>query len=153
MRHKLSVITGANIEIGQPISHRIDAMLSGTQASIAIKLFGDDLNRMFAIGNQIKEAVSDVEGIADLNVEQQIERPELKIVPKREMLAKYGISLPQFSEFVTVNMAGEVVSQVYEQGKTFNLVVRAAESDRGTMERVKELMIDDAQGRKIPLLT
>ena len=126
-------------------------MLSGTQASIAIKLFGDDLNRMFAIGNQIKEAVSDVEGIADLNVEQQIERPELKIVPKREMLAKYGISLPQFSEFVTVNMAGEVVSQVYEQGKTFNLVVRAAESDRGTMERVKELMIDDAQGRKIPL--
>lgn len=151
MRHKLSVITGANIEIGQPISHRIDAMLSGTQASIAIKLFGDDLNRMFAIGNQIKEAVGDVEGIADLNVEQQIERPELKIVPKREMLAKYGISLPQFSEFVTVNMAGEVVSQVYEQGKTFNLVVRAAESDRGTMERVKELMIDDAQGRKIPL--
>ena len=126
-------------------------VLSGTQASIAIKLFGDDLNRMFAIGNQIKEAVSDVEGIADLNVEQQIERPELKIVPKREMLAKYGISLPQFSEFVTVNMAGEVVSQVYEQGKTFNLVVRAAESDRGTMERVKELMIDDAQGRKIPL--
>ena len=151
VRHKLSVITGANIEIGQPISHRIDAMLSGTQASIAIKLFGDDLNRMFAIGNQIKEAVSDVEGIADLNVEQQIERPELKIVPKREMLAKYGISLPQFSEFVTVNMAGEVVSQVYEQGKTFNLVVRAAESDRGTMERIKELMIDDAQGRKIPL--
>ena len=151
VRHKLSVITGANIEIGQPISHRIDAMLSGTQASIAIKLFGDDLNRMFAIGNQIKEAVNDVEGIADLNVEQQIERPELKIVPKREMLAKYGISLPQFSEFVTVNMAGEVVSQVYEQGKTFNLVVRAAESDRGTMERVKELMIDDAQGRKIPL--
>jgi Cu/Ag efflux pump CusA len=141
----------ATVVIGQPISHRIDAMLSGTQASIAIKLFGDDLNRMFAIGNQIKEAVSDVEGIADLNVEQQIERPELKIVPKREMLAKYGISLPQFSEFVTVNMAGEVVSQVYEQGKTFNLVVRAAESDRGTMERVKELMIDDAQGRKIPL--
>ena len=151
VRRKLSVLTGANIEIGQPISHRIDAMLSGTQASMAIKLFGDDLNRMFAIGNQIKEAVSDVEGIADLNVEQQIERPELKIVPKREMLAKYGISLPQFSEFVTVNMAGEVVSQVYEQGKTFNLVVRAAESDRGTMERVKELMIDDAQGRKIPL--
>ncbi len=151
VRQKLSVITGANIEIGQPISHRIDAMLSGTQASIAIKLFGDDLNRMFALGNQIKAAISDVEGVADLNVEQQIERPELKIVPKREMLAKYGISLPQFSEFVQVNMAGEVVSQVYEKGKTFNLVVRADEADRGEMERVKDLMIDDAQGRKIPL--
>ena len=151
VRHKLSVLTGANIEIGQPISHRIDAMLSGTQASIAIKLFGDDLNRMFQIGNQIKDAVADVEGIADLNVEQQIERPELKIIPRQEMLAKYGISLPQFNEFVTVNMAGEVVSQVYEQGKAFNLVVRADEDYRGTMERVKDLMIDDAQGQKVPL--
>ena len=151
VRQKLSVITGANIEIGQPISHRIDAMLSGTQASIAIKLFGDDLNRMFTIGNQIKDAVSDVEGVADLNVEQQIERPELKIIPRREMLAKYGISLPRFNEFVTVNMAGEVVSQVYEQGKAFNLVVRADEDNRGSMERIKDLMIDDGQGRKIPL--
>lgn len=152
MRHKLSVITGANIEIGQPISHRIDAMLSGTQANIAIKLFGDDLNRMFMIGNQIKEAVSDVEGIADLNVEQQIERPELKIVPKRELLAKYGISLPQFNEFITINMAGEVVSQVYEKGKAFNLVVRASEDNRGSIDHVKDLMIDDNQGRKIPLI-
>ena len=151
VRQKLSVITGANIEIGQPISHRIDAMLSGTQASIAIKLFGDDLNRMFALGNQIKAAISDVEGVADLNVEQQIERPELKIVPKREMLAKYGISLPQFSEFVQVNMAGEVVSQMNQKGKSFNMLVRADEADRGEMDRVKDLMIDDAQGRKIPL--
>jgi Cu/Ag efflux pump CusA len=92
VREKLGTLVGANIEIGQPISHRIDAMLSGTKASIAIKLFGTDLNRMFALGNQIKEAVQDVEGIADLNVEQQIERPELKIVPRREMLARYGIT-------------------------------------------------------------
>lgn len=151
VRRKLSVITGANIEIGQPISHRIDAMLSGTQASIAIKLFGDDLNRMFMIGNQIKAAVADVEGIADLNVEQQIERPELKIVPRRELLARYGITLPQFNAFVTVNMAGEVVSQVYEKGKSFNLVVRASEGNRNSMERIRNLMIDDALGRKIPL--
>lgn len=151
VRRKLSVITGANIEIGQPISHRIDAMLSGTQASIAIKLFGDDLNRMFALGNQIKDAVKDVEGIADLNVEQQIERPELKIVPRREMLAKYGISLAQFNEFVTVNMAGETVSQVYDNGKAFNLVVRASEDNRGSIERIRDLRIDDAEGRKVPL--
>ena len=151
VRHKLSVLTGANIEIGQPISHRIDAMLSGTQASIAIKLFGDDLNRMFALGNQIKAVISDVEGIADLNVEQQIERPELKIVPRREALAKYGMSLPQFNEFVTVCMAGEVVSQVYEKGKAFNLIVRSAEEDRGEIERVKDLMIDTGKGNKVPL--
>ena len=151
VREKLSTITGANIEIGQPISHRIDAMLSGTQASIAIKLFGDNLNDMFVIGNRIKSAISDVEGIADLNVEQQIERPELKITPKRDMLARYGISLPAFAEFVTVNMAGETVSQVYEEGKTFNLVVRASEDNRGDMESIRNLMIDDADGCKIPL--
>lgn len=151
VREKLSTITGANIEIGQPISHRIDAMLSGTQASIAIKLFGDNLNDMFVIGNRIKSAISGVEGIADLNVEQQIERPELKITPKRDMLARYGISLPAFAEFVTVNMAGETVSQVYEEGKTFNLVVRASEDNRGDMESIRDLMIDDADGCKIPL--
>ena len=151
VRAKLGTLSGVNVEIGQPISHRIDAMLSGTRASIAIKLFGEDLNRMFSIGNQIKNEIDMVEGIADLNVELLIERPELKIVPKREMLAKYGISLPQFNEFVTVNMAGEVVSQVYEKGKSFNLIVRTAEESRGSMERIKDLMIDDANGQKVPL--
>lgn len=151
VRQKLSIITGANIEIGQPISHRIDAMLSGTQAGIAIKLFGNDLNKMFALGNQIKAAVGDVEGVVDLNVEQQIERPELNIVPKREMLAKYGITLPQFQEFVLVNMAGETVSQVYEEGKAFNLVVIAKTPYKDEMEKIRNLMIDTGDGKKVPL--
>lgn len=151
VRKKLSVITGANIEIGQPISHRIDAMLSGTQASIAIKLFGDDLNKMFEIGNQIKDAISTVDGIADLNVEQQIERPELEIKPKRDMLKLYGISIADFNTFVRVNMAGETVSQVYDKGSSFDLVVRAAEHDRCDMERIRDLMIDTPDGRKVPL--
>lgn len=124
VREKLGTIVGANVEIGQPISHRIDAMLSGTKANIAIKLFGDDLNRMFALGNEIKNTIQDIPGIADLNVEQQIERPQLIIAPKREVLAKYGISLPEFSEFVNVCLAGETVSQVYEKGKSFDLTVR-----------------------------
>ena len=152
VRAKLSTLTGANIEIGQPISHRIDAMLSGTKAGIAIKLFGTDLNRLFALGNQIKEVVQrEVEGIADLNVEQQIERPQLKLVPKREMLAKYGISLPAFYEFVSVNMAGEVVSQVYEEGKTFNLVVRSRDEVRNQQEKVADLMMDTGDSQKVPL--
>lgn len=151
VRRKLSVIVGANIEIGQPISHRIDAMLSGTQANIAIKLFGDNLNRMFTLGNEIREAIEDVPGIADLNVEQQIERPELKIVPNREMLMRQGISLPQFNEFIAVNMAGEVVSLVNEGGKSFNLVVRANEHSRVSMEAVRSLIIDTSDGRKVPL--
>lgn len=151
VRHKLSTLTGANIEIGQPISHRIDAMLSGTKAGIAIKLFGDDLNTMYMYANRIKDAISSVEGIADLNVEQQIERPQLKIVPKRDMLARYGITLPQFADFVSVNLAGATVSQVYEQGKVFNLVVRAQEDTRSSMDRIQDLMIDTDSGERIPI--
>ena len=151
VRKKLNTLTGANIEIGQPISHRIDAMLSGTKANIAIKLFGDDLNKMFSLGNQIKETIGGIEGIADLNVEQQIERPQLKIQPRREMLAKYGITLPEFSQFVNVALAGKVVSQVYEKGKSFDLTVKVKDEERDEMEKIRNLMIDTADGRKIPL--
>ena len=151
VREKLNTLTGANIEIGQPISHRIDAMLSGTKANIAIKLFGDDLNKMFSLGNQIKETIGGIEGIADLNVEQQIERPQLKIQPRREMLAKYGITLPEFSQFVNVALAGKVVSQVYEKGKSFDLTVKVKDEERDEMEKIRNLMIDTADGRKIPL--
>ena len=146
VRKRLSVLAGANIEIGQPISHRIDAMLSGTQASIAIKLFGSDLNKMFTIGNQIKRACEDIPGIADLNVEQQVERPEVKIVPRRELLVRNGITLPEFNEFIAVNLAGETVSQVYEAGRSFNLVVKAADYDE-----IRNLIIDTQDGRKVPL--
>ena len=146
VRRRLSVLAGANIEIGQPISHRIDAMLSGTKASIAIKLFGSDLNKMFTIGNQIKKACKDIDGIADLNVEQQIERPELKIIPRRELLLRNGITLPEFNEFIAVNLAGETVSQVYEAGRAFNLVVKA-----GSYDEISNLIIDAADGRKVPL--
>ena len=151
VREKLGTIVGANVEIGQPISHRIDAMLSGTKANIAIKLFGDDLNRMFTLGNEIKSAIQGIPGIADLNVEQQIERPQLVISPKREMLAKYGISLPEFSEFVNVCLAGEAVSQVYEKGQGFDLTVRVKDNLRDEMEKIRNLMIDTGDGQKIPL--
>lgn len=156
VRDRLSVLVGANIEIGQPITHRIDAMLSGTQASIAIKLFGTDLNRMFNIGNQIKETIEDVEGIADLNVEQQVERPELKITPRRELLVQNGISLPDFNNFLAVNLAGATVSQVYEAGHSFNLIVKAQQgtyAPHGTMgiDEIRNLVVDTRDGRKVPL--
>lgn len=150
VRQKLSTINGALIEIGQPISHRIDAMLSGTKASIAIKLFGDDLNRLFTIGNDIKNRITNVEGIADLNVEQQIERPQLKIVPRRDMLAKYGITLADFAKFTNVALAGEKVSQVYRDGKSFDLVVKVKPDEKNSMEKIENLMID-AGNTKIPL--
>lgn len=150
VREKLSTISGAMVEIGQPISHRIDAMLSGTKASIAIKLFGNDLEKMYKLANDIRNEIEDVEGIADLNVEQLIDRPQITISPKRGMLAKYGISMAEFSEFVRVNMAGEVVSQVYTDAKSFDITVKAAHNLKDEAEKIKELMIDSQEG-KIPL--
>ena len=151
VREKLAVLPGVNIEIGGPISHRIDAMLSGTKANIAIKLFGSDLNKMYEIGQKIKTSISGVEGIADINVEQQVERPELNITPKREMLARYGISLPEFSEFVRVMMEGEVVSTVYEGNRSFDLTLKVNDDARSTIERLSDLTIDTGDGKKVPL--
>ena len=150
VRRRLSSISGANIEIGQPISHRIDAMLSGTEANIAIKLFGTDLNRLFSLGNEVKEAVEGIEGLVDLKVEQQIERPQLTITPRRDLLAKYGIPLPEFGEYVNVMLAGEAVSQVYDDGKYFDLTVKASNDSRESIEAIRNMMID-AGGQKIPL--
>lgn len=150
VREKMKLLPGVNIEIGQPISHRIDHMLSGTRANIAIKLFGTDLNRMYGIGNRIKASIEDVEGIADLNVEQQIERPQLKIEPKRELLAKYGIPLSEFGEIINVMLAGEVVSQVYEGNNSFDLTLKVNDESRSTMERIRNMIVD-ANGRKVPL--
>lgn len=151
VRQKLAVLPGVNIEIGGPISHRIDAMLSGTKANIAIKLFGSDLNKMYEIGQKIKTSISGVEGIADINVEQQVERPELNITPKREMLARYGISLPEFAEVVKVMMEGEVVSTIYEGNRSFDLTLKVNDDARSTIERISDLTIDTGDGKKVPL--
>lgn len=149
IRTKLNTIPGVNVEIGQPISHRIDAMLSGTQANIAIKLFGTDLNKMFELGNKIKSEVSEIPGVVDLNVEQQIERPQLQIIPKREMLAKYGIAPAEFTEMVEVYLAGSVVSQVYEGNQVFDLTVKAADGSRSNIEEIRNIPVDAASG-KVP---
>ena len=150
LREKLASIPGANIEIGQPISHRIDAMLSGTESQIAIKLFGDDLNRLYQIGSKIKNSISSVEGVVDINIEQQVERPQLEIRPRREMLARFGIPINEFAHYINVTLAGEVVSQVYEQGLPYDVTVRLDENHRNSMEKISNLMIDSNVG-KIPL--
>ena len=149
LREKLAIIPGANIEIGQPISHRIDAMLSGSKAQIAIKLFGPDLNKLYKTGSEIKNLISTVPGIVDANIEQQIARPQLQIRPKRDLLAKYGITIAQFTEFINITLAGVVVSQVYEDGLPYDITLRLEDSDRGSMEKIKNLMIDSNSG-KIP---
>ena len=151
IRQRLRSLPGVNVEIGQPISHRIDAMLSGTKAGIAVKVFGSDLTQLHAIGLQIKQVTQGIEGVADLNVEQQIERPQLLIRPRRTLLAQYGITLPEFAEFVNSAIGGEVVSQVQEGARTFDLTLRVADDDLSTMERIRNLLIDTNTGQKVPL--
>ena len=150
VREKLASLPGTNIEVGAPISHRIDAMLSGTRASIAVKVFGSDLNEMFRIGNRIKEAVEGVEGVADLNVEQQVERPQLKIIPRREVMAKYGVTMPEFADMVNVLLAGEAVSQVYEGRRVFDLTLKVGDDSRATADDIRRLIVD-AGDSKVPL--
>ena len=149
IRHKLGTLPGVNVEIGQPISHRIDAMLSGTRANIAIKLFGTDLNKMFEIGNKIKTEISAIQGVVDLNVEQQVERPQLQIVPKREMLAKYGVTPSEFTDMVEVYLAGRTVSRVYEGNRVFDLTVKADDDSRSTIEAIRDMPVD-VVGGKVP---
>ena len=151
VRAQLATIQGVNITIDQPINHRINAMLSGSKSSIAIKIFGDNLNTLFQVGNSIKDSISGIDGIADLNVEQQVERSQLQIVPRRNMLARYGITMAQFSHFISVALAGEVVSSVYEKDRVFDLTVKIDDDYRASMENIKDLLITTSEGKKIPL--
>lgn len=151
VREKLAGVSGANITIGQPIGHRIDHMLSGTRANIAIKIFGADLNKLFTLSNQIKTKIQNVEGLVDLSVEQQVEIPQIQIKAKREILNQYGITIGQFNEFVDVAFAGEKVSEIYEGNKTFDLMLRFDDANKGKIDNIKNALIDTYDGKKIPL--
>ena len=146
VRKKLAGISGANITIGQPIGHRIDHMLSGTRANIAIKIFGDDLNKLFSLSNLIKNEIQNIDGLVDLSVEQQVEIPQIQIKAKRDLLNHYGISIGAFNEFVDAAIAGEKVSDIYEGAKTFDLVVRFDEENRTKIENIRNTLIDVGNG-------
>lgn len=150
IRERMSEIPGISLEIGQPISHRIDAMLSGTEAQIAIKVFGEDLNKLFSLATQIQHSISTIPGIVDVNVEQQVERPELVIQPRRDLLAKYGITIGEFTKLVNAAAAGISVSQVYDKGLPYDLTLFIDGEDTETFEDFENLMIDSNVG-KIPL--
>ena len=150
LRKRLKAIPGAVVEIGQPISHRIDAMLSGSQSQIAIKIFGNDLNRLFSIGRKVKEIVSEVEGTVDVNMEQQTERPLLLIRPRRDVLARYGIRLGDFSKAVGTALGGTVVGEVYDDGFAYDIAVILDEAHRSSIADVGALTLDSPSG-KVPL--
>lgn len=150
IRSRLSNIPGVNIEIGQPISHRIDAMLSGSEAQVAVKIFGDDLDILFSLGKQVAAALGEVEGVVDINVEQQIPRPEIEIKPKREILKKYGISLPEFKKFVDIALRGIPISRVYSGSAPYDVTLKVAPQYRSTLQSLQSLTIDSEQG-PVPL--
>ena len=151
VRQKMASISGANITIGQPIGHRIDHMLSGTRANIAIKIFGTDLGTLQNLSNEVKKSIEGIEGMVDLNSEPQIQIPQIQIKANRSMLGKYGITIGEFAEFTDVAFAGEKVSEVYEENKRFDLILRFDEDNRGKMEHIKNTLIDAGDGQKIPL--
>jgi CzcA family heavy metal efflux pump len=142
VREKLAGVSGVNITIGQPIGHRIDHMLSGTRANIAIKIFGNDLGRLFTISNQIKNEIQNIEGLVDLSVEQQIDIPQVQIKARRDMLNHYGITMGEFNQYVDVAFAGEKVSEIYEGNKTFDLILRFNDQNRGSLENIRNTLID-----------
>lgn len=147
IRTRMSEIPGAVIEIGQPISHRIDAMLSGAQSQIAIKVFGNDLERLTAIGKQIKEVAEGIDGLVDVNVEQQTQRPQLLIRPRRDAMALNGIRPAAFARAVETLLGGRVVSQVYEDGYAFDVAVIADDSYRDRLDKIGAITIDGIYGK------
>jgi Cu/Ag efflux pump CusA len=151
VRERLGNVSGANLTIGQPIGHRIDHMLSGTRANIAIKVFGSDLNRLYTLSKEVQAAITGIPGLVDVGVEQQIEIPQVQIKARREMLNHYGIPVGKFNEFVDVAFAGEKVSEVFEGNQRFDLVLRFDDANRGKIENIRNTMIDAANGQKIPL--
>ncbi|MDE6263487.1 MAG: efflux RND transporter permease subunit, partial [Muribaculaceae bacterium] len=150
LRHKLGELPGVNVEIGQPISHRIDAMLSGSKSAVAIKLFGPDLSRLYPLAQQIKKAVSEVDGVVDLNVEQLVERPELLIRPRREALAAYGVTLADFRRWISLALSGEAVSRVYDGDYPYDLTLILNPESRRSAETLRSLPIDTPSG-PVPL--
>jgi CzcA family heavy metal efflux pump len=151
VRSTLSRIPGIAFTVGQPLGHRIDHMLSGTRANIAIKLFGTDLNKMFATGNQIKNAIVNVKGLVDVNVDQQVEIPQIKIRANRDMLAQYGITIEQFNEFIDISFGGEKLADIYEGQRSFDLVLRLNKDYTETLEGFQTALIDTESGKKVPL--
>ncbi len=151
VRATLSRIPGIAFTVGQPLGHRIDHMLSGTRANIAIKLFGSDLNKMFTTGNQIKNAIVDIEGLVDVNVDQQVEIPQIQIRANRDMLAQYGITIKQFNDYVDIAFGGEKLADIYEGQRSFDLVLRLNKDYTETLEGIRTALIDAGNGQKVPL--
>ena len=151
VREKLASIPGIASTVGQPLGHRIDHMLTGTRASIAIKIFGPDLTQLFMTANNIKNEIEGIEGLVDVSVEQQTETPELQIRANREMLARHRITMEEFNHYIDLAFSGEKVSEIYEGQRSFDLVLRLNKNYTESIEGIKSAMIINSEGTMVPL--
>ncbi|AXA85263.1 CusA/CzcA family heavy metal efflux RND transporter [Lysobacter oculi] len=151
LRSEFSGISGAQVVIGQPISHRIDHMLSGTRANIAIKLFGNDLYELRRIGKQIEDQVKAVPGAVDVNLEQQSELPFVTVDFDRQAIARYGMTIREASHAIETAFFGSTVSRVLEGNANVNLVVRLPDAARDSVEAMQSLQIATPEGAQVPL--
>lgn len=147
VRTRLSAVPGVVTSVGQPLEHRIDHMVSGTQADLAIKIFGPDLSTLFRKGTEIKELLVDFPEIVDVNVEQQVETPQLQIRADREKLAYYGITMSEFNSFVDAAFPGKRVGSVYEEERSFDLIIRLNKDYTESIDGVKRVLIDTPNGK------
>ncbi len=151
LRTALSIIPGTNITIGQPIGHRIDHMLSGTRANIAVKIFGPDLYRLRSLAESVRQQMEGIPGVVDLATEQQVDVPQVRIKANRRGMAKYGVTVGELAEAIDVAFYGEAVSQILEGQQSYDLVVRFNEQNRGNIERIRNALFDTPLGPKVPL--
>ncbi|HZA53840.1 MAG TPA: efflux RND transporter permease subunit, partial [Candidatus Udaeobacter sp.] len=151
LRRALTAVPGMNITIGQPISHRIDHMLSGTRANIAVKIFGDDLRRLRTVAQQVRGSMAKIPGVVDLSIEQQTDIPILRVQFDRERIARLGLKIEEVAEAVETAFLGKAVSRVLEGQRSFDLVVRAEEANRQNLEAIRATLIDTPLGGKVPL--
>ena len=151
LRREFSGIPGTSVTIGQPIGHRIDHMLSGTRANIAVKIFGPDLHQLRQLGADARSAMQGIAGVADLQLEQQMDVPQLQIRPDRVAMARYGMTVGDLAEAIDVAFNGETVSQVLEEGRSHDLVVRFAPELRANAEAISSVRFDTPTGQKVPL--
>ena len=151
VRKTLANVPGIVSTVGQPLGHRIDHILSGTRANIAIKLFGTDLSNLFMMGNQIQSSIQHIEGLVDVSVEQQTETPQLQIRANRRMLARYGITIEDFNNFIELAFAGEKLADIYEGQRSFDLVLRLNKNYTESIDGIRAALIDIGNGRKVPL--
>ncbi|KGN96685.1 multidrug transporter AcrB [Porphyromonas sp. COT-108 OH2963] len=151
MRERLAGIPGIATTIGQPLGHRIDHMLSGTRANIAIKIFGTELSRLIMLGNRIESVIEKIDGVVDVSVEQQTETPQLQIRANRGALSRYGISIEEFNRFIELAFSGEQLSEIYQGQRSFGVVLRLDKRYTSSIDAIKDALIDTGFGGKVPL--